>query len=259
MRFLRFLWLFALVNLCVGVVWGQPPELYASIPLISDYDNDTVGSYIYCNTLGTGQRSKGDWIPVPIRVKTVGSSATVSAQTAGQNPFANVAVGDELVFFVPGTSPAGTDLVRGQRTFRYVATRADADTITVAGTTTNIDLSIPTGGWTFAYRTRSCGTTSADGWVDGSESSTWEWSVQIDQSDAGGGVKTTIECEVYGASSLPQTVYTRTTTTYPDRFTLSIAGLSYNRCRLGTQLVTSDPSDAGGNLEKISAYLRLLK
>lgn len=231
---------------------------YVAVPLVSEDDNDSVGTYRYCVTTGVGEDVLGPHRPgnMGAKVKTTGSSATIDAVTASSGPFTYVSAGDELIFPTNAATPAtgATDMPRGGQSFRYVLTRASADQITV---NTAIDLSIPTTGYTFHWRKKVCGTGASDGWVPvaGLKGSMFTW--EAAQSDAGGGVKVKVECEVVGAASSPQTLFEATYTTFPSEGSQAIPDSQlWDRCRIGMHLVTSDPSDAGAALEKLSAHFR---
>jgi hypothetical protein len=221
------------------------------VPLMSDRDNDsTGGTREYCVTTGAGGDALAPGLRVSIPVKTSGAATSITAVTAGTQPFKFVAVGDEVTFPTDGATPVGADKPRGGSVTRYVLTRADADNITINGS--NIDLSL---GYTFTYRKVACGTAATDGWVPTASFGDFEFSMQIDQSDASS-VDVAIYCENFGAASAPTRVYQQTfTSPYGDpggRVTYA-TNLHWDRCRVGITL-GSDASDAGGNLEKLSVY-----
>lgn len=103
--------------------------------------NLTYGRFLYGQCPGRGG------------ISTVGSSTTVSAATASQEPFAPLAVGDVLAIYVGETL-----------NIRTVTAKASNISITVNAA---IDLSALAGGYTswsfYAFRS---GQTAADGWVD---------------------------------------------------------------------------------------------
>lgn len=219
------------------------------LPLMSDYDSDSVGTYEYCATSG-----KGGVVNSPDRVEiakvvTSGSSTTVSALTAGEEPFANVAVGDELTFVGMGGLPLDT----AGNEYRLVTARASADSITV-----NTAIDIGTTGRTFTYRKRACGTAATDGWFYTGGWQDFTVYVQADQSDAGGGVDVALYCEAFSSASGQTRVFQKTYSSYGDpsgRDAVTVTNY-WDRCRLGIRLLTSDPSDAGAAIEKISASVR---
>src|SRR6185295_4592877 len=95
--------------------------------LFSDMDFDTVGSYMYCVTVGTGDDALAQGKVVNIPVLTVGSSTTVTAATAGTGPFQNMTMGDEITFPLVTITPAGTQTPPGNESVRYVVTKTSAD------------------------------------------------------------------------------------------------------------------------------------
>ena len=244
---------------------GDRPQGRFVIPLAGDYDLDSA-AYIYLRTVGENGLPFGRSIVRPVRVKTTGSSASITAVTAASAPFAlNTAPptggGGDFLFFdlrgqVDATAPAnviGTRLVS-----RVILTRADADNVTVD---TAIDLSA---GATFFTRLFQSGTTASDGWIGVSDLDVATFSWQIKQSD-GGSIDVKVECETLSSadnSVLSQTqIYTKnvvapygcpSATGSGACDSLSIISPQFDRCRLGFKINT-DSSDAGANLEKISA------
>lgn len=136
--------------LVAAPVWAQN-HIQKDAILTYNYDL-TSTSYIYCTYTGKNGDPWGDagGIPSPANVKTTGSSTTVDALTASTNPFAQVAVGDLLIFRYGGTNYQ-----------RRVTARASADQLTVD---TAIDLG--TAGVPFEFYRAACGTTASDGWLD---------------------------------------------------------------------------------------------
>lgn len=148
------------------------------------YDLDST-SLTFCKLLGTQANAFGDAVSGSARVKTSGSNVAIVAQTAGQLPFAALAV-DDVVVFKRSTNPTvPPDL-------RVVATKTDGDNITV---NTAIDLSTSTTGFTFDYWKLACGTTDADGWIETGGLSAKLVTFQLDQiSGVAGGIDMDVEC-----------------------------------------------------------------
>jgi hypothetical protein len=226
------------------------------VTLFSDMDFDTVGSYMYCVTQGTGDDPLAQGKMVTIPVLTVGSSTTVTAATAGTGPFQNVSVGDEITFPLGTLTPAGTQTPPGGESFRYVTAKASADSVTINAA---INLAVPAGrGYPFTWRKRVCGTTATDGWFSTSNWQDFDVTFQADQSDATS-LDASLECENFGAASAPNQIWTKNYLLaaygFPGGRTTVAVHDHFDRCRLGVRL-TDDASDAGANLEKISAYVR---
>src|SRR2546428_6854868 len=103
--------------LASSLLWaaGDRPLGRVIIPLCADYDLDPT-SYIYVRTVGEAGRQLGNSITRPVKVKTTGSSASITASVASTSPFSlNTAPptgggGDILFFDLKGqpdaTSPA---------------------------------------------------------------------------------------------------------------------------------------------------------
>jgi hypothetical protein len=156
-------------------------------------NNLTSLSITYCKLTGQNDQVLN---PAPIagtaRIKTTGSSVNVVANTATQGPFTNIAVGDVLLI----------DKGAGGKFNRVVATRADADTITVD---TAVDL---TGGFEFRYLKTVCGATVTDGWIDASDYQAKSVSFNLEAATAlVGGIDFRIECKGQSLGAAPNTVH----------------------------------------------------
>jgi hypothetical protein len=252
-RFLLILLALALA----GPLFAQTVGNAVRIPLFSDMDFDTVGSYMYCVTQGTGDDPGAQGKVVNIPVLTVGSSTTVTVVTAGTGAFQNMSVGDEITFPLATLTPAGTQTQPGNESVRYIVTKTSADSVVLNAA---INLAVPAGrGYPFTWRKRVCGTTASDGWFSTSSWQDFTVSFQADQGDATS-LDAALQCETFGAASAPIQVWTA-------NYLLAVYGNvstgrtaiyvvnHFDRCRLGVRL-TDDASDAGANLEKVSAYVR---
>lgn len=201
------------------------------------------------------------------RIKTVGSNVAVSAQTAGQNPFAAIAVNDIIIV----KRPLGPDDVR------VVATRTDADNITVD---LAVDWSTNTTGFEFRWLQTTCGTTDADGWVEAGGGQRVKTVTFLLQQISGvvGGIDVRIECKGQSLGALPTPVYpvTATASCAPGtnasgfcnfttagittgRFIVSIPrDTSCGQVRLGMLIHTSDAADTlETDKERITAFIEV--
>lgn len=178
----------------------------------------TDTSYSYCKFAGMN----GDpFTPMPGigRIETVGSSTTVTAETAGDAPFTSVLAGDLLL------------ITYGNATYRRrVATRVSATEITV-------DTAINTTGATWSWYKASCGATAADGWIGatGAWALTFEVAVTTINATSIGYI---VECRIGGLASVQMaasTIATATTAQYS--FNSQTAG-SWDECRLGLRVNT---------------------
>ena len=242
------------------------PVAYADeqqeISLTYRYDVDSA-TVTYCRLIGTGGGFAGmaGGIQVTARIKTTGSSTSVTAQTAGQNPFANVAVGDVLIVNKPDLNTV--DLA-------VVTVRTDADNVTVDAA---VDWQNGTSGRTFAYYDLQCGTTDNDGWiaVDGWGAKTI--TVQYDQGDLDA-LKVRYEARGNAIGALPVTIYPTTGascapgTLVSGFCELATAGQTtgrqvlsfmepYGAARVGLAFKSTDASDAGANLERVTVFVTL--
>jgi len=202
-----------------------------SAPLFYKYDVSS-GSAIYGTFLGQNGDPFGGSksVPTQARIKTAGSSTTVTEETASTNPFTSVAAGDILIFPVAGV-----------QTTVLVTARASAASITVD---TAVDISA---GTTFRYYSASRGTGATTGWLrvadDGEK--TWSWTIATINAT---NITVSIQCidDYTGAPAV--TVYppvtSLTDTCYTGIFTAAktckfVATEPYAACRFG-MLVTGD-------------------
>lgn len=233
-------------------------------PVVTLYDLDST-TPIYCSM--TGVRIGGPPFSTPYKIKTVGSSTSVTAATAGQAPFNGVSVGDEIVVNLSIGQVTPAPGVNAARTYRVVTAKADADNITVNAA---IDLSGPVGtagtaGYRFEYLRRACGTAATDGWYPvAGGTPTFSWAVN-QFSVTSGGVDFRIECKHDGADAQPIQAFPATGfTTYTAAGIASRASTSitipYSYCRLGMQLNGVDEGvDTGANAEQITAWFTFVK
>lgn len=231
------------------------------------YDVDS-SSVAYCRMEGLGGDPFAGNIPGPgPRIKTTGSSTSVAAVTAGTNPFALLSVGDAVVVRRSATTGA-VDVV-------VITVKTDADNVTVDAA---VDWSTDAQGnvgTAFSWRKTVCGTTASDGWIDLHGATGKLLVVEFNQGDIA-----SLEWRVEGRVATPLgygaavELYPGTATTcgrdgtvvsgYCD-FVAAKAGLAgrhavfdltpWDSFRLGFKYLTSDTSDAGANLEQVTAYI----
>jgi hypothetical protein len=171
----------------------------------------------------------------------------VSASTTA--PFENVAVGDMLVFNVSGEMIA-----------RTVATRADADTITV-----NTGIALPTAGLGFRYKKRFFSTDPQDGWIPVGGFDVVTFVVQVDLNANTGGVVSSIECATLAVDGfgVPDVIFEEDTATVAsaatgtDTTTIDLHDKPhYTHCRAGIKFGTGDDADAAAEDIDIVVGLR---
>ena len=228
MRRLLTLALILVPALCAAQL---PPASRTDRNIVAKYQLDSA-SYIYCMT--------GPTNPGPGRVKTSGSSATVTAVAGLDDPFTNVAVGDELIF----GSGIGTE--------RVVTARASATSITV-DSAVNLDTA---SGFEFTYAHPACGTGVADGWfIPGPGKHTI--TIVYRQGDLTGGLD--FDLETRARSTIGSAVQILTgnipATTALVNGTTFVLGETTNSFRVGLRYNTADASDAGANAEQIDIIL----
>jgi hypothetical protein len=187
-------------------------------------------------------------------IKTVGSSTTVTENVASTNPFRDILAGDVIQV---SRSTTAIDLV-------VVTAKASDASITV---TPAVNWSA---GYPWRYWDTQSGTTDADGWISTSGASTVGLHVQYDQGDLDA-LKVRMECKGDYVGALPLVIYPGEASDCTPGGTLSggfceftTAGITarwstvdmapvYSACRIGLAFKTTDTSDAGANLEKVTA------
>jgi hypothetical protein len=198
--------------------------------LLSKYDLDST-DYIYCKM--------SDLQPGLGRIETDGSNATVTA-LSGDSSFSALAVGDEVV--------ANNQNLTAPVTFTIIA-RASATSVT-ADQAVNIDV---TGASAFQWRDLTCGTTASDGWFRLPPGRT-TGSIIYRQGDLEGGVTFIVEGRNRGSYGVPSQLVTGVLAT--ESATLNsdntfIIGEDFQEYRVGIKATTSDPGDAGANIEQV--------
>jgi hypothetical protein len=157
-----------------------------------------------------------------------------------------VAVGDQLIFNIGGEMIA-----------RKVATRADADTITV-----NTGVTIAAAGVNFSYRKLFYFADPQDGWIPVRGYDTVDIAVVVDSNTDTGGVVATVECASFDVDGLgaPDHLFQVSTFTVPTgaagnmATALDLRTLAYyTHCRVGFNFGTTDDDDTG--IEDIDVVL----
>ena len=225
------------------------------LPLATLYDLDST-SYIFCSTLGQGGTADGDWIGVRKLLTTSGSSTTITALNAADDPFTVVAAGDEITFIVQGVEYQ-----------RVIITNADDDTITVD---TAINLSVtPDGGAYWRYRTRSCGTAATDGWFSVAQYPFASVTLELNQVNVTGHLEFKVQCRHFGSDNQPVDVYAEGMANYrsggydaaqADNDTIIVHNgfPVFESCRVGMLIDTADDGgDTGSNAEQVTIRAKL--
>ena len=192
-------------------------QVQETAPLV--YVKDiTDTSYSYCKMKGLN----GDPFEPMLgtgRIETSGSSTTVTAETAGDVPFAPVSVGDLLLISYGGT------------TYRRLVTARASDT------SITINAAIDTTGATWSWYKAACGATAADGWIGASSAWAMTFEVAVTTINATS-IGYIVECRIgglAGAQMAASTITTATTAQYS--FNSQTAG-SWDECRLGLKVNT---------------------
>lgn len=204
----------------------------------------------------TATPSGGRWIDVfgsylvRVLIKNGGATTDVVAVSASTTaPFENVAVGDMLILNV-----------NGEIFYRKVATRADADTITV-----NTGVTIPAAGVTFSYRKRFYFSDPQDGWIPVSGFDVATFMVQVDANASTGGVVSSIECATFTTDyfGVPDVIFEEDTATVAtgavgtDITTIDFRlKPNYTHCRASVRFGTGDDADAAPEDIDITVGLR---
>jgi hypothetical protein len=171
-------------------------------PVLAQSGGDTVGanfsyrkdydstSLTFCRLVGQNSNPRGGPIAGTARIKTVGSSVTVTAVTAGQLPFAALGVDDVILVSRPGANAAD---------YRVIATKTDGDNITVD---VAVDWSASATGFEFRWLDDQCGTTDNDGWIETAGNGTKNVKFMLEQiSGVTGGIDFDIECRGGGVEA----------------------------------------------------------
>lgn len=244
--------------------WGQ----VKTANFMHAYDVDgSAGVLNYC--VVAGQRGDPFGPPLPgvkvgtsalAFVQTSGTNANVTAVTAADEPFTDLAVGDTVLV---------TDNLTNVNRAAIIITRTNAHDITLDQTVTLTK----TGGHTFQWRDQTCGTGLANGWINVVGASEIALSVQYDQGDLDSLV-VRWECKHAGLNAQPVILYPQdgstcfwgTLATQTCEFPVAGLGIvsratvvdpapMWSHCRLGVAFKTTDTSDATTNLERVTGIL----
>lgn len=240
-------WLVLLYCAAAPLLWGAE-DATALYMYKYDVDSDSVA---YCRLVGQQGSPFGGSNSGAGRIKTSGSSTTISSNTALDYSFAGVDVGDLISI---QTSPGATAL-------RTVVTNADDDTITVD---TAINL---TSGVAYRYWESQCGTGATDGWIDLSGYTNRNITIQYEQGDLATSLDIQVQCKLNFPGSEPVQVFPSCTVgscgTYQAYATPGIAsrtsveiGTPFGACRVGFKRTGADTSDAGANIEQVTIGLQ---
>lgn len=221
-----------------------------------DVDSTTV---TYCRMEGVAQNPFGGPYTVPALVKTSGSSTSVTSNTAASGALTAVAARDVMIV----RRPAGNlDLV-------VITAKADNDNVTVDPA---VDWSA---GFPYAFYKTVCGTTDNDGWVSTAASTRIDMTIEYDQGDLDN-LSWRFECKKSAPDSLPVIIYPSEgdgcgnsgtqasgfcdfpTPGITGRFTWTEFG-AWSQCRVAFKDKTTDASEAGTNLERVTASIIVSK
>lgn len=218
------------------------------------YDVDS-GTETFCRVTGQNGDPFGGSIGVGPQIKTTGSSTSVTENVASTAPFAGFANGDIIL--------VTRSLTTGVTDIRVVTDASGAPTTVVVDTA--VDWS---GGFTFRYLKTRCGTTDADGWVEAAGAKWISMTVQYEQGDLDN-LSVRWYGRAAGIGSLPVEIHPGTagscgSGTLAARFcdfstpgqasrTTYVTETPWNVVRMGFKRKTTDTSDAGANLEIVTA------
>ncbi len=249
----------ALLGLAALAGFAQVP-VTTTVPVLVRYDVDST-TVTYCANQGWRDDLRAG-IPGPLPIKTTaGPVTTVTSQTPATVALTPVLVGDILLVrpasWIQDIFTAGWAAV--------VTVKTDNNTVTV-DPAVNWDT-----GYSYTYIKSVCGTTNADGWVNVEGASRVTISIQYDQGDLDN-LSWRFECKQVAPGSVPITVYPSESDDCGIGGTLAAgfcdfptAGATANlageedgvwgSCRIGFKRKTTDTSDAGAALERVSGSI----
>lgn len=248
--------LLALLLIPLGGVQGAEQKT-ASFAILYDLDATAI---TYPLVTGLGGSPWGSPMAGSSRIKTTGSSASVTEATASTNPFTDLSVGDLVM----------VNLQDGTTDLRVIITRTDAANIILNAA---VDWSA-TGGVAFRWLKQTTGTAVTNGWIDISGMDDVTMTIYFDQINVTGGVDMRWECKAAGVNAAPVIVYPGESDGCGSAGTLGTnvcnltgtAGITsglalvvtepWTACRLGLFIHTSDDgADTTTNTEQITATL----
>jgi len=230
------------------------------------YDVDST-TLTYCRANGVNGDVFGSPISGPARVKTTGSSTTVESHVALSGALTPV-IARDIVFVRP---PATVGEIFAAGYAAVVTVKTDANTVTVDPA---VDWSA-TGGYAYTYLKTTCGTTVNDGWVNVAGATKASITIQYDQGDLDA-LAWRFECKQNTPGSVPITVYPSEGDDCGSAGTL-VAGFcefatpgptanltwqefgAWGSCRIGFKDKTTDTSEAGANLERVTGTIVVSK
>jgi hypothetical protein len=214
--------------------------------------NISASSYTYCVERGLNGNPFGGPISGADKIKTSGSSTTVTENTASSGPFALLSVGDVII----------VTLADGTSSVRNITAKASSASVTVD---TAIDLSA---GYAFRWYKTVCGTAATDGWIDVGNYADKTYILEYNQGDLDS-LDVRWECKYDSPTAAPVVVYPSEgdgcgqgaqTTAQECNFatagiTSRLAVTDYSpatACRVGLKYHSTDTSDATTNREQIN-------
>jgi len=242
-----------ITSVITGVLTGE--EGAGTDLLIVGYISNSVPGYPMYGTYKStpsGRRRVDPFDSYDVRCLVKNGAATtdvvgVSASTTAC--FQNVSVGDLLIFNIAG------EIIT-----RKVATRADADTITV-----NSGVTIPTAGVNFFYKKFFFSTDPIDGWFPVAGWDTVSVAFEVDANVSTGGVTSNVECATFLTSDPPNsevevtedTANVGTGTAGEDVTSIDLRlKPHYTHCRVGIKFGTGDDGDGANEDVDIVIGLR---
>ena len=224
-----------------------------------DVDSSTL---TYCVMTGRGGDPFAGPIPVQGRIKTTGSSTTVTEVTTGSNPFTAVAVGDTLV----------VDRGQGNVDTVIVTVRTDAANVTVSSA---VNWENSGNGRTFGFYDQTCGTGATNGWISVTQGTITNLTLQYDQGDLDA-LWVRWECKTGATGAQPVILYpgesdgcgggtldtghcSFATPGLTSRLSVVDTVTSFSQCRIGVRYNTTDTSDAGAAIEQVTGTVTLTR
>jgi len=234
--------------LAAGLLCGAAPLRAQAVgvgpafTLASSYDLDSA-SLIYCNTTGVNNLVNGSARPGVNRVKTVGSSTTITSFDNAYDSFLVISVGDILYF--NQQVGAGTADVYGTPAARVVTSD---DSITVSAA---IDLS---NGATYNWRKLVCGTADTSGAFPVDDWRTTTIQIILSQENSAS-TDYQVERRNRGPASAWSIITgpTNDTSTFNDIFATD---LPFGECRVGAKVNTDDGDDLTTNTERLTILVK---
>lgn len=226
--------------------------------LFYKFDLDST-SFTYCKVTGlNGAAIDAKPIPNDFKIKTTGSSTSVTENTASTNPFTLLSAGDILV----------VQRIDGTTDVREIVTRTDAANVVIDSA---VDWS---GGFFFGWFKQSCGITATDGWIDVQGAESVGITFMLEQVNVTGGIDVRWECKDSSFANNPVIVYPGETdgcgggTLSSGNCNFTTAGItsrtkvvlyeSWSACRLGVKIGSADDGDdTGANLERINGTVSI--